>query len=143
MDKAKDIKEELLKQMDGGSVESTQVNETSARKLIKEYKIRLIRRKWIAAISWLITIIYAVAMHNLIVYLNEHNFETFLTSDESKLLRYMDMGSGVLILIAILLTYLAYSTSRSTTLLQICARLAGIEEQLKKISQDKSTVSET
>jgi glucan phosphoethanolaminetransferase (alkaline phosphatase superfamily) len=136
MDKTKDIKEELLKQMDGGSVESAQVSATSAQKIIKEYKIRLRRRKWIAAISWLITIIYAVAMHNLIVYLNEHNFETFLTSDESKLLRYMDMGSGVLIVIAILLTYLAYSTSRSTTLLQICARLTSIEEHLKKISEN-------
>ena len=143
MDKANDIKEELLKQIEGESTRATEISCKSAHQIIEEYKIRLRRRKWIAAISWLITIIYAVAMHNLIVYLNEHNFETFLTSDESKLLRYMDMGSGVLILIAILLTYLAYSTSRSTTLLQICARLAGIEEQLKKISQDKSTVSET
>jgi uncharacterized membrane protein YdbT with pleckstrin-like domain len=136
MDKAKDIKEELLKQMDGDSAKTTDVSETSAQKIIEKHKIRLRRRKWIAAISWLITIIYAIAMHNLNVYLTEHNFEAFLTSDESMLLRYMDMGSGVLIVIAILLTYLAYSTSRSTTLLQICARLAGIEEQLKKISEN-------
>jgi uncharacterized membrane protein YdbT with pleckstrin-like domain len=136
MDKAKDIKEELLKQIEGESTRATEISLKSARQIIEEYKIRVKRRKWIAAISWLITIIYAIAMHNLIVYLNEHNFETFLTSDESKLLRYMDMGSGVLIVIAILLTYLAYSTSKSTTLLQICARLAGIEEQLKKISQN-------
>jgi len=29
------------------------------------------------------------------------------------------------------------------TMLQICARLAGIEEQLKKIYQDKSPIAET
>jgi len=136
MDKAKDIKEELLKQMDGDSAETTEVSETSARKIIEEHKNRLRRWKRIAAISWLITIIYAVAMHNLKDYLTGNNLETFLTSDELMLLRYMDMGSGVLIVIAILLTYLAYSTSRSTTLLQICARLASIEEHLKKISEN-------
>jgi len=143
MDKAKDIKEELLKQMDGDSAGTTEISETSARKIIEEHKILLRRRKCIATISWLIMIIYAIAMHNLNVYLTEHNFEAFLTSDESMLLRYMDMGSGVLIVIAILLTYLAYSTSRSTTLLQICARLASIEEHLRKISQDKSPASGT
>jgi hypothetical protein len=135
MDKAKDIKEELLKQIEGESIEATEVSYTSARKIIEEHKNRLRRRKWIAAISWLITIIYAVAMHSLKDYLTEHNVEAFLTSDELMLLRYSDMGLIVLALIALLLTYLVYSTSRSTTLLQICARLASIEEHLKKISQ--------
>ena len=141
MDKAKDIKEELLKQMDGDSVKATQVSATSAWKIIEEHKARLKRQKWIAAISWLIAIIYALAMHSLKDYLAEQNIEAVLTSDELMLLRYSDMGLGVLILIALLLTYLAYSTSRSTTLLQICARLAGIEEHLKKMSQDKSPAS--
>ena len=143
MDKTKDITEELLKQIEGEQTEATEISIKSARQIIDEYKIRLRRRKWIAAVSWLITIIYAVGMHNLIMHLNENNYESFMTSDESKILRYMDMGSGVLLVIAILLTYLAYSTSKSTTLLQICARLAGIEEQLKKMTQDKSTVSGT
>jgi hypothetical protein len=143
MDEAKDIKEELLKQMDSDSAGTTDVSETSARKIIEEHKIRVRRRKWIALISWLIAIVYAVAMHNLKEYLAERNLEAFLTSDELMLLRYSDMGLAVLILIAILLTYLVYSTSRSTTLLQICARLASIEEHLKKISQDKSPASGT
>ena len=136
MAEEKEIKEELLKQMDGDPAKTTEVSETSARKIIEEHKNRLRRWKWIAAISWLMTIIYAVAMHNLKVYLTEHNFEAILTSDELMLLRYSDIGLAVLILIALLLTYLVYSTSRSTTLLQICARLANIEEHLKKMSQN-------
>ena len=140
MENAKDIKEELLKQMDGDSVKTTEVSETSARKIIEKHKTRLRRQKWIAAISWLFTIVHAVAMYNLkyyLDYLTEQNIEAFLTSDELMLVRYMDMGSIVLIVISILLTYLAYSTSRSTTILQICARLANIEEYLKKMSRDK------
>ena len=143
MEKAKDIKEELLKQMDGDSAKTTEVSETSAQKIIEEHKNRLRRRKRIAAISWLIAIIYALAMHSLKDYLTEQNLEAILTSDESMLLRYSDMGLAVLIIIAILLTYLVYSTSRSTTLLQICARLASIEEHLRKMSQDKSPASGT
>ena len=137
MDKAKDIKEELLKQMDGDSVGTTDVSETSARKIIEEHKTRLRRLKWIAVISWLITIIYAVAMHNLKIYLLKYNIEGVLTRNEFMLERFSDMGLVVLILIALLLTYLVYSTSRSTTMLQICARLAGIEEHLKKIARDE------
>ena len=135
MEKPKDIKEELLKQMDGDSAGTADVSKTSAQKIIEEHKIRVRRWKWIAAISWLISIIYTLAMHSLKDYLTEQNIEAFLTSDELMLLRYSDMGLVVLIVIALLLTYLAYSTSRSTTILQICARLASIEEHLKKISE--------
>jgi uncharacterized membrane protein YdbT with pleckstrin-like domain len=137
MEKAKDdIKEELLKQLDGDSDGMADVSKTSAREIIEKHKTRLRRQKWIAVTSWLIAIIYALAMHSLKDYLTEQNIEAILTSDELMLLRYSDMGLVVLIVIATLLTYLAYSTSRSTTLLQICARLASIEEHLKKISEN-------
>ncbi|MBN2593196.1 MAG: hypothetical protein JXA81_06795, partial [Sedimentisphaerales bacterium] len=65
------------------------------------------------------------------------------TNNEFWLIRYSDLTMIVVVIISILLTYLVYAKSRTLTLLQICARLAGIEEQLKKISQDKPTVSET
>jgi len=139
----KDIKEELLKQMDGDSVKTTEVSATSARKIIEKHKTRLRRLKWIAAISWLIAIVYAERMHNLKIYLLKYNIEGVLTTNEFMLVRYSDMGLAVLILISLLLTYLVYSTSRSMTILQICARLAGIEEHLKKMSQDKSPDSGT
>jgi len=156
MDKAKDIKEELLKQMDGYSVKTTDVIATSARKIIEKHKTRVRRLKWIAAISWLITFLYAVGMHNLKVYLLKYNLgmhnlqdyllkydQDVLTREEFWLIRFSDMCLIVVILISILLTYLVYAKSKTLTMLQICARLASIEEHLKKMSQEKSPASGT
>ncbi len=143
MEKAKDIKEELLKQMDGYSVETTDVISTSARKIIEKHKTQLRRRKRIAATSWLMTFLYAVGMHNLKVYVFKYNIEDVLTREEFWLIRFSDMCLIVVILISILLTYLVYTKSKTLTMLQICARLAGIEEHLKKMSQDKSPASGT
>jgi hypothetical protein len=139
MAKEKDIKEELLKQMDGYSVATTDLISTSARKTIEIHKTRLKRQKWIAAISWLITFFYAVGMHNVKVYLLRYNTEDVLTRGEFWLIRFSDMCLIVVILISVLLTYLVYTKSKTLTMLQICARLAGIEEQLKRMSQEGST----
>ena len=154
MEKAKDIKEELLKQMDGYSVKTTDVITTSARKIIEKHKTQLRRLKWIAAISWLMTFFYAVGMHNLKVYLLEYNQhilnlkdyilnynQDLLTRQEFWLIRFSDMCLVVVILISVLLTYLVFAKSKTLTMLQICARLAGIEEHLKKMSQDISPAS--
>ncbi|MHC4204094.1 MAG: hypothetical protein ACYSTT_05545 [Planctomycetota bacterium] len=138
MDKAKDIKEELLKQMEGDSAGVTDVSGPSAQKIIEEYKARVRRRKWIAAISWLITLVYVVALYNLKEYVLKNSIEDVLTKNEFWLLRYSEMTTTVMVIISILLTYLVYAKSKTLTMLLICARLAGIEEQLKKISQDKS-----
>jgi len=136
MEKAKDIKEELLKQMDGYSVKTTEVSETSARKIIEKHKTRVRRRKWIATISWLITFLYAVGIHNVKIYVLKHSIEAVLTREEFWLIRYSDMTTIVMIIISVLLTYLVYAKSKTLTMLLICARLAGIEEQLKKISHN-------
>jgi len=156
MEKAKNIKEELLKQMDGYSVKTTDVIATSSREIIEKHKTRVRRLKWIAAIGWLITFLYAVGMHNLKVYLLKYNQnildlndyilrhnQGLLSRQEFWLIRFSDMCLAVVILISILLTYLVYTKSKTLTMLQICARLASIEEHLKKISQDKSPASGT
>ena len=148
MEKAKDIKEELLKQMDGYTVETKDIISTSTRKIIDKHKTQLRRLKWIAAISWLMTFLYAVGMHNLKVYLLKYNQnildlndyilrhnQGLLSRQEFWLIRFSDMCLAVVILISILLTYLVYAKSKTLTMLQICARLASIEEHLKKISQ--------
>ena len=137
MAKENDLKEELLKQMDIDSTEAADVSVNSARKIIEKHKTRLRKLKWIAAIGWLITILYALAMHNLKVYLLKYNIEGVFTREEFWLIRFSDMCLIVAILIPILLTYLVYAKSKTLTMLQICARLAKIEEHLKKMSQDK------
>jgi cytochrome b subunit of formate dehydrogenase len=142
MEKAKDIKEKLLKQMDGDSGETKEVSSTSAWKIVEKHKARVRLQKWIAAISWFITFLYAVAMHNLKLYLSQFNTEDLLTREEFQIIRFSDMCLVVVILISALLTYLVYVKSKTLTMLQICARLAGIEEHLKKIALDKSPASE-
>ena len=143
MDKAKNIKEELLKQIDGYTVETTDVISTSSRKIIEKHKTQLRRRKRIAAIGWLITFLYTVGMYNLKVYIMKYDIEGVLTREEFWIIRFSDMALIVVVIISVLLTYLVYAKSRTLTLLQICARLAGIEEHLKKISQDISPTSGT
>lgn len=133
----KDIKEELLKQMDKDFAGSTDADKDSARKIVEYHKARVRRLKWIAGIGWLITIIYAVGLHNLKVYLLKYDIGDVLTRNEFQLVRFSDAGLMVLIIIAVLLTYLTYYSSRTLTLLQICARLASIEEYLKRMSKDK------
>ena len=137
MAKENDLKEELLKQMDKDSAEAADVSKNSAGKIIEKHKTRLRKLKWIAAIGWLITILCAVVMHNLKVFVLENKIERVFTSEEFWFIRRSDTVLMVLIIIAVLLTYLFYSTSRTVTILQISARLANIEEQLKKMSQDK------
>ena len=137
MTKENDLKQELLKQTDKDSVGAADVNINSAGKIIEKHKTRLRKLKWIAAAGWLITILYAVAMHNLKVFLLKNNISGVLTSNEFWLIRRSDTCLAVLIIIAVLLTYLFYSTSRTITILQISARLAKIEEHLKQMAQDK------
>ena len=138
MAKENDLKKELLKQMDKDSAEAADVSMNSAGNIIEKHKTRLRKLKWITAISWLVTILYAVVMHNLKVFLLKNNtVGGVLTIDEFWLIRWSDICLMVLIIIAVLLTYLIYSTSRTLTIRQIHIRLINIEEHLKKMSQDK------
>ena len=135
MAKENNMKKELLKQMDMDSIEAVDVRENSAEKIIEKHKSQLRKRKWIAAIGWLITILYALAMHNLKDILLKNNIGGILTRNEFRFIRLSDTCLILLVIIAVLLSYLFYSTSRTVTILQINARLASIEEHLKKLSQ--------
>ena len=137
MVKENDLKKELLKQMDKDSAEVSEVSVNSAKIIIEKHKNRRRKLKWIAAAGWLLTIMYAVAMHNLKVFLLDNKIEDVLTSNEFWLIRWSDTCLMVLIIIAVLLTFLLYSTSRTLTIMQINARLAKIEEHLKQMAQDK------
>ncbi len=131
------LKEELLKQMDKDFAEAPGVNINAAVKIIEKHKIRLRKLKWIAITGWLITILSALVLHNLKVFVLENKIGGVFTSNEFWFIRRSDTVLIVLVIIALLLTFLHYSTSRTLTILQISTRLANIEEQLKKMSQDK------
>ena len=134
MEKADDMKKELLKQMENDYDGRFDTSANSAWKLIETHKGQLGRLKWIAAAGWTIALVCAVALHNLKVYVFKHDIDGVLSENEFWLIRYSDTTSIVLLVICILLTYLVYAKSKTLTMLQICARLANIEEQLKKIS---------
>ena len=137
MEKENNLKQELLKQMEKDSSEAADINVNSSKNIIEKHKTRLRRRKWIATAGWLITILYAITMHNLKDCLLKHNIGGVLTRNEFRFIRWSDTCLIVLIIIAVLLTFLLYSTSRTLTILQISARLAKIEEHLKQIAQEK------
>lgn len=129
-----DMKEELLKQMDGDSAGASGAKPDSAQRIIEMYGAQVRRLKWMTAVSWLVTILYFLAMHTLKDALLENDLQYFLTRDEFLLMSYSDMGLKVLLVIAVILTVALYLKSRTLTIQQISARLAGIEEQLKKMS---------
>lgn len=137
MAKVNNIKEELLRQMDTDLDGSTDVNKKSAKKIIENHKAQVRRLKWITVISWLITVLYLFGMHALKDFLLKTELQYLLTGDEFLLISYSDMGLKVLIVISVLVTYLSYCRSKTLTMLQIYARLASIEEHLKRMSQDK------
>ena len=131
MAKEKNIKEELLKQMDKDSAEAINANTNSAQEIIEKHKAQLRKLKWITVISWLVTMLYFMAMNFL-----KSNI-MYLTGDERWLVHQSDTGLKVLIVIAVLFTFSIYSKSRTLTIRQIHVRLIKIEEHLKKMSQDK------
>ena len=133
----KEIKNELLKQLETGSSESVIKKEFTPEEVIMKYKNQLKRLKLIAIISWIITLAYAVGMHNLQVYLFSDSRMNLLTSDEYWIVRYIDIGMIVLTMASLLISYLVYHKSKTLTMLKICARLASIEQHLKNITQNK------
>jgi hypothetical protein len=137
MAREKDIKEELLKQLDQDSGGSAEADKDAARKIIDDHQAQAGRLKILTITSWAVTVFYFFAMHALKDFLLEGHLRSLLTENEFLLISYMDMGTKVLIVISVLVTYLCYCKSRTLTMLQICARLARIEEHLKRMSQDK------
>ena len=132
MAKENNIKEELLNQMDKNF---DQPSTKSAQEIIARDIARVRRLKWITIFGWLLVIICFVIAG--IIELNVKGIE-------SDLLYMSTMWSSItilifqaMLLIAIILTISLYIRSRTLTLHKIQARLANIEEQLKKMSQDK------
>jgi hypothetical protein len=132
----KDIKKELLKQLEIDAPEPPKEEYTN-EKILNKYKNQLRRLKKIAIISWIITGVSLTVLFNLKGYFLYNDFEGYLTKDEFLFSRFSDMVTNVIIISVFLITYLVYHKSKTLNLLQICARLANIENYLKKISPDK------
>lgn len=135
MPETNDMKEELLKQMDKDSAKSTDANKNSAQKIIDDYRAQVRWLKWITVITWVVTTLYFTTM-SILRDILKVDINDVLT-DEELFIRYSDIGLKVLLAIAVVLTVAVYLKSRTLTIRQIQIRLANIEKQLKKKSQDK------
>ena len=139
MDKAKDIKEELLKQMDENS---DQTSVKTPQEIIARDTHRVRRLKRIVIISW--SVVVGCFVTGAFLCAREGALFYGASSDEIWLwTRVLAVALRPFLLIAIILTISLYIRSRTLTLRKIQARLAGIEEYLKKMSQDKSPASGT
>ena len=130
-----DMKEELLKQMDDDSTGASDAKPDSAQRIIETYAAQVRWLKWITVIGWAVTILYFATM-SILKEILQVDINHVLT-DEELFIRYSDIGLKVLLVIAVVLTVAVYLKSRTLTIRQIHIRLANIEKQLRKRSQDK------
>ena len=129
------IGDELLKQMDNTPTETPGCKRSFMMRIIERDAAGVRRLKRIVIIFWLLVIIsFIVAC----------NYTLKVRGIESDLFYMSWLLAGITVitfqavfLIAVILTISLFVTSRSLTMRQIQARLTGIEEQLKKICQDK------
>ena len=135
MTKENEIKEELLKQMDADSTGASDAKPDSAQRIIETHAAQVRWLRWITVTSWVVAILYYTTI-SILKDILEVDINHFLTEEELFIF-YSDIGLKVLFAIAVLLTVAVYLKSRTLTIQQICARLASIEEQLERISQDK------
>ncbi len=131
------IKQELLKQMDKNSGSISGANIKSPQEIIVRNEKRVKRLKWITAFSWLLVVICFIA----VVFLEWAMDSGALIDIERAWLSSLATILRVMFIIAILFTISLcislFIRSRTLTIHQIQARLANIEELLKKMSQDK------
>ena len=130
-----DMKKELLKQLEVESSKDAESDVDSAKVIIQQHNRKLKLLRYFTIASWIITGAYILVSFNLKEYFLRNNYEAFLTRNEFWFLRYSDMVTKVLVAASLLLTYLVYHQSKTLTMLKISARLANIEQYLKKISQ--------
>ena len=130
-----DMKEELLKQMDDDSTGASDAKPDSAQRIIETYAAQVRWLKWITVIGWAVTILYFATM-SILKEILQVDINHVLT-DEELFIRYSDIGLKVLLVIAVVLTVAVYLKSRTLTIRHIHIRLANIEKQLRKRSQDK------
>ena len=137
MAKENDIKEELLKQMEKNSDRASDANIKSPQQIIVRDAKRVKRLKWITAFSWLLVVICFIA----VAFLEWARDSGVLIDIELDWLSSLATVLRAIFVIAILFTISLcislFIRSRTLTMHQIQARLANIEEQLKKMSRDK------
>jgi hypothetical protein len=129
------IGQELLKQMGDTSAETPDCRKIPMMRIIERDAAGVRRLKRIVIIFWLLVIISFIVACTYA--LNVRGIESDLFYMSWLLAGITVITFQAVFLIAVILTISLFVTSRSLTMHQVQARLTGIEEQLKKICQDK------
>lgn len=139
MTKESDIKEELLEQMAKESDEKAGTHASSLAEIIAKDRSRIKRVKWATVIGWVLVAVCLIPA----AFLEHAKRSAALIPSELVFLSTLAITLRALLLITVILTISLYIRSRTLTIHQIHARLADIEELLKKMSQDKQTSGKT
>lgn len=137
MSEESNLKEALLRQMDKESDETHRDGTKSVEEIIARDIARIKRLKWITASSWALVVLCFIPA----AFLEYAEKSHVLTTNELVFLNSLALILRALLLIAIILTISLYIRSRTLTIRRIQARLANIEELLKKMSRDKQTAN--
>jgi len=143
MAKENGIKEGLLKQMEKSAAGSARASRDLMDQIIPRDIARIRRLKWATIICWLL-VLACFAIPGVIELIKHipggilgftPQMIELLVPDYY--LSAVAIVTPALLIIAVILTLSLYLRLRTLTMRQIQATLAGIEEQLKKMSQDK------
>jgi hypothetical protein len=128
MAKETNIKDELLKQV--GHTQDANI----AAKILARDAARVRRMKWLTVITWSLVAVCFAAGGIL-----EHAYRTgVLPEEEVFLMILLVVLPMILSLFAVVFTISLYIRARTLTIGQVQVRLAAIEEQLRRMAQDKS-----
>ena len=130
-----DLKEELLKQMDKSHDKTSETNAKSIQKIIERDTARVKRLKRVVIVSWILVIMCFLV--GGIAELNIRDPESGLFYLDVMWANILVLTFRALLLVALVMTISFHVRSRSLSLRHIQVRLANMEEQLKRMSQDK------
>jgi len=132
----KNLRESLLQQENGNVRASAELR----NKILARDEARVRRIKWIAGISW-VAFLISFFLAALIEMGQRREIAGLTTSEVAAIFPEYDwlipmavIITQALLFIAVAMTFSLYVRSRTLTMHQIQARLTGIEEQLRRLS---------
>jgi len=128
MAKENNLREELLGQMEQSPGSTSNINPKSAQEILARDTARVRRMKHVTVFSWLLVIASFIVVGIL---------EAVPGSRKELWMLIAIIVVQPLLLIAVVFTISLYVRSRTLNMRQIQATLSDIQEQLKKMSQDK------
>ena len=133
----KNLRESLLQQDNGNVSTAAELRD----RILAQDEVRVRRMKWIAGICWVLFLI-SLLLAALVEAGRRYRVAGLTTSEAVALFPeyewFVPMAiiiTQTLLLIAVAMTFSLYVRSRTLTMHQIQARLAALEEQLRKLAE--------